>query len=153
MQSHGALALKPTPKPRRVCGIFTFYLRKDYTVEKSACQDICLAAIQAHRSSLFSVQQPLHHALPIIHWHNYRYFHANLHSAAFQLAAQIVMKVSTFSTFCPILKARSYTTKHGRRSRKNSLVLDSMLISVSSTFQAQISGSLRPYTKNCFNSC
>ena len=81
------------------------------------------------------------------------WFHVNLHSAAFQLAAQIVMKVSTFSTFCPILKARSYTTKHGKVSRKNSLVLDSMLISVSFTFQAQISGSLRPYTKNCFNSC
>ena len=79
--------------------------------------------------------------------------YVNLHSAAFQLAAQIVMKVSTFSTFCSILKARSYTTKHGEGSRKNSLVLDSMLISVSSTFQAQISGSLRPYTKNCFNSC
>ena len=81
------------------------------------------------------------------------WFHVNLHSAAFQLAAQIVMKVSTFSTFYPILKARSYTTKHGKVSRKNSLVLDSMLISVSFTFQAQISGSLRPYTKNCFNSC
>ena len=81
------------------------------------------------------------------------WFHVNLHSAAFQLAAQIVMKVSTSSVFCSILKARSYTTKHGRRSRKNSLVLDSMLISVSSTFQAQISGSPRPYTKNCFNSC
>ena len=52
--------------------------------------------------------------------------HVNLHSAAFQLAAQIVMKVSTSSVFCFILKARSYTTKHGRRSRKNSLVLDSM---------------------------
>ena len=79
--------------------------------------------------------------------------HINLHSAAFQLAAQIVMKVSTSSTFCPILKVRSYTTKHGEVSRKNSLVLDSILISVSFTFQAQISGSLRPYTKNCFNSC
>ena len=79
--------------------------------------------------------------------------HINLHSAAFQLAAQIVMKVSTYSTFCPILKVRSYTTKHGEVSRKNSLVLDSILISVSFTFQAQISGSLRPYTKNCFNSC
>ena len=67
--------------------------------------------------------------------------HINLHSAAFQLAAQIVMKVSTSSTFCPILKVRSYTTKHGEVSRKNSLVLDSILISVSSTFQAQISGS------------
>ena len=81
------------------------------------------------------------------------YDHINLHSAAFQLAAQIAMKVSTFSTFCSILKARSYTTKHGEVSRKNSLVLDSISISVSSTFQAQISGSFRPYTKNCFNSC
>ena len=81
------------------------------------------------------------------------YLHENLHSAAFQLAAQIVMKVSTSSLFCSILKARSYTTKHGEVSRKNSLVLDSMKISVSSTLQAQISGSVRPYTKNCFNSC
>ena len=63
------------------------------------------------------------------------------------------MKVSTILHVVPIIKARSYTTKHGEVSRKNSLVLDSMLISVSSTFQAQISGSIRPYTKNCFNSC
>ena len=63
------------------------------------------------------------------------------------------MKVSTVLRVVPIIKARSYTTKHGEVSRKNFLVLDSIIISVSSTFQAQISGSTRPYTKNCFNSC
>lgn len=34
---------------------------------------------------------------------------------------------------------------------KNSLVLDSMLISVSSTFQAQISAFFIPYTKNRYS--
>ena len=63
------------------------------------------------------------------------------------------MKVSTFLRTVSIIEVRSYTTKHGEVSRKNYLVLDSILISVGSTFQAQISGSIRPYTKNCFNSC
>lgn len=63
------------------------------------------------------------------------------------------MKVSTTLYIVSIIKERSYTTEHGEVSRKNSLVLDSILISVSSTFQAQISGSFRPYTKSCFNSC
>jgi len=45
------------------------------------------------------------------------------------------------------------TTKHVALSRKYFFVLDGILISVSSTFQAQISGSLRPYIKNCFNYC
>ena len=67
--------------------------------------------------------------------------HRNLHSTAFLLAAQIVKKVSTSVMLCSILKARSYTTKHGRRSRKSLLVSDSIEIRVSSAFQAQISGS------------
>lgn len=39
----------------------------------------------------------------------------------------------------------------GRRVVKTFFVLDSIKISVSSIFQAQISGSVRPYSKNCFN--
>ena len=38
-----------------------------------------------------------------------------------------------------------------RRVVKTFFVLDSMIISVSPIFQAQMSGSIRPYSKNCFN--
>ena len=48
------------------------------------------------------------------------------------------MKVSTSSMFCSILKARSYTIKHDEVNRKNSPVLGSIVISVSSTFNNSI---------------
>ena len=68
------------------------------------------------------------------------------------LAAQIVLKATSHSfALGSKIILRSYTTKHGRRSRINFFVKDSILISVSLIFQAQISGITNPYTKDCFN--